>query len=473
MATDKKTAIEALAENVLNTRFDDLDQSTVNNTKDRILDMIGDIIGGSRDPANDALIKLFQRWGGEKEATVLAYGIQMPAPNAAMANCILGRSFDREPLVVIIGRQRLPSHTSGTTVPTAITMGESKGVSGKELITSLVTGDDLAARVFAGTEHAWNRNENRATTVQQSAGFEPWGTITSFGAVAIAGRLLGLNPVQMRNAFGIVINLISGAGGGLNEGATTFKLSQGDSARNGILAAELAKGGWTGIEDALMGRGGYYASFTRGCDHPEVLTDELGKKYHVEVIIKPFPGGRPTHTPITAALALTGKRDINADDIQEVILHISAPMKYGHYMRPYKVGAYPTGDALFSYKFSTASALYRKSATNANYTEEQIRDPRLQALIGKVKFADSTKPGGVELEVRMNNGQVYTEYTTAAIGDLPDPLTGETLNAKFMEQVEFSQTVSEKDAKKIIRMVENLEEIEDIREIVQLAVKRD
>jgi len=471
MITTNKPAIESLVENVISTRFEDLDRNTVDNTKDRILDIIGDTIGGANEPASLALVKIFKRWGGRKEATILGHGIKAPAAQAAMANCILCRSFDREPLVVIVGPQRLPSHTTGTTAPTAITMAEKQGVSGKELITSLVVGDDLAARIFAGTEHAWNRTENRPGTVQQSAGFEPWGTITAFGAAAITGRLLGLNPKQMKNALGIVLNLISGAGNGLNDGATTFKLSQGDSGRNGVLAAELAQAGWIGVEDAIMGRGGYYATFSHGCDHPEVLTQDLGRKYFVEVIIKPFPGGRPTHIPITAALALMSKNKIKTDDIEEVILHLSVPAKYGHYMRPYKVGDYPTGDALFSYRFSTASALYRKSATNANYSEEQIRDPKLQALIVKVKFADSAKPSGVELEVRMKDGRVITEYTPVAIGELPNPLTGDALKAKFMEQVEFSQTVSEKNAKKIIRLVENLEEVENIREIVDLAVK--
>ncbi len=471
MSAENQKAIEALSENVLNTHFEDLSQDIIHNTKDRILDTIGDAIGGARDPASASLTKLFKTWGGKREATILAYGIKVPTPQAAMANCILCRSFDREPLVVIVGHQRLPSHTSGTTIPTAITVGECRGVSGKELITSLVVGDDLAARIYAGTEHSWNRTENRPGIVQQTAGFEPWGTVTSFGAAAITGRLLGLSPVQMRNAFGIVINLISGAGSSLNEGASTFKLSQGDSARNGILAAELAKAGWTGIEDALTGRGGYYATFTRGLDHPEVLTQELGKKYYVEVIIKPYPGGRPTHTPITAALSLVRKHQFNVDNVEEVVLKLSTPMKYGHYMRPYKVGAYPTGDALFSYKFSTASALYRKSATDANYTEEQIRDPRLQTLITKVKFADSDKSAGVELEVKMKDGRVYSEYTAEATGEIPHPLTGETLIAKFMEQVEFSQTVSKKSARQIIQMVDKLEEIDNIQEIVSLAVK--
>jgi 2-methylcitrate dehydratase PrpD len=469
---DEKLAVEELSENVLSTRFENLAPEIIENTKKRILDTIGCIIGGALARDNLALIDLIMDWGGKKEATILGYGVKAPAHIVAMANCILCRSFDWETLVVIVGHQRLPSHTSGTTVPTAISMGESKGISGRELITALVAGDDLAARIFAGTEHAWNRNENRlGGTQERRGGFEPWGTVTSFGAAAIAGRILGLNPFQLKNALGIVINLISGAGSGLNDGATTFKLSQGDSARNGILAANLAKGGWIGIDDPLTGKAGYYATFTSGCDHPEVLTENLGKKYYVEVIHKPYPGGRPTHTPITAAVNLVSKHDINMDDIAEVTLRLSAPMKYGHYMRPYKVGYYPTGDALFSYKFSTASALFRRNAVSKNYTEEFIRDPGLQSLISKVKFADSTRPEGVELELKMKDGKIISEYAAVATGELPNPLSWDELVDKFMAQVEFTRNISESSAKKLIGLAKRLEEVEDIREIVDLAVK--
>lgn len=468
-----RTAIEALAGNVLNTRFEDIDGETVENTKKRILDVIGCAIGGANAPNNSALIRLVKDWGGKKEAVILAHGIRVPACHAAMVNCIMCRSFDWEPLGAIIDGKSYPGHTSGTTVPTAITLGESRGVSGRELITALVAGDDVAERVYAATEHPWNRSlENRMGT-KRGPTFDSWGTMPSFGAAAIAGRLLGLNGLQMRNAFGIVINLISGAGGGLWEGATTFKLSQGSSARSGIFAAELAKGGWTGIKDPLLGRGGYYDCYTPGCDYPEILTRDLGRKYHVELLFKPYPGGRPTHTPIDAALALVRKNDVNVDDIEKVTLRLSPPTRWGHYMKPYKVGDYPTGDALFSYKYSTATALVRKSVKADNFTEESIRDPRVQTLIGKIEFADMDKDDGVELELKMKDGRTLSEYVREATGALPSPLSRDALVAKFMGQVEFSQTVSREDAEKLVELLDKLEEVDNIRKVIKLAVKRD
>ena len=121
--------------------------------------MIGCAIGGAAASGNDALIELIKSWGGKKEAAILGYGIKAPAQDAAWANAILCRSFDWEPLVAIINGKRYPGHVSGTTVATAVTLADSEGVSGKELITALIAGDDVAERIYAAASEPWKMSE--------------------------------------------------------------------------------------------------------------------------------------------------------------------------------------------------------------------------------------------------------------------------------------------------------------------------
>jgi hypothetical protein len=59
-----------------------------------------------------------------------------------------------------------------------------------------------------------------------------------------------------------------------------------------------------------------------------------------------------------------------------------------------------------------------------------------------------------------------------AVGDPSNPLPKEDLIAKFMNQVDFSRKVSRGNAEKIIEMVDKLEKIDNIREIIELAVKK-
>jgi 2-methylcitrate dehydratase PrpD len=468
-----KETIEAICDNILNTRFEDIDRPTVENTKSRIMDVFGDMIGGTMGFGNQALVRMLQNWSGKKEASIIGYGIKVPAANAAMANSIFCRSFDWEPLTVIVSGKRYPSHTSCTTVPTAITMGEALRISGKELITALIVGDDLSARLSGANEHPWNvstQNRLNFNTSASSQSSLSLGTVTSFGATAIAGRLLSLNRKQLVNAFGVVLDATQGNGPGIREGATTYKMNQGTTARNGVVAALLAKGGWYAGDDPLFGGGGCFS--TRGCDHPEVLTRELGKKFYVEIVFKPYPGGSPTHVLIDAALALRKEYNIDTDDIEEIIVHLSEPAKFGHYMRPYKVGDDPTADALFSYRFSSASALYRNGAISKYYTPDYIRDPKLQALIAKVTLGDSNKRGGAELELKMNDGRRLSKYVDRAIGDPTNPLSREFLLEKFSTQVEFSGMVRKKDAVKLVAMIDKLEDVDNVQDLVKLAVKR-
>jgi len=466
-AADGKAITRALADNVLSTRFDDLSAATVANAKDRILDIVGCAIGGARAPGNAGLIELVKHWGGKPEATVLGHGLKAPAHTVAMANSILCRSFDWGVLTLIIDGRRFPTHTSETTVMTALALGESRGVSGRELISALVVGDDLAARIWTASDRP-----QPGQGPGRGPGFEPWGTITTLAAAAIAGRLLGLDGPQLRNAFGIALNMIAGAGSGLWDGATMFKLSQGTSARSGVNAAQLARAGWTGLEDPLFGaHGSYYSSFA-GCEHPERIIEGLGKVYHAEIVFKPYPGGRPTHAPIDAALALARKHEFDADDIEEAVLRTSPPATAAHYAKPYKVGDYPTGDALFSYRYSVASALVRKHARNEDYDEEHIRDPKVQALIARTRLEGLDRPEGVELEVRLKDGRLLREYVPVALGEPSNPLSREGLAAKFMTQVEYSQTVSMSDAEKLLKLLARLEEVDDAGRLVELAVKR-
>ncbi|MBN1188129.1 MAG: MmgE/PrpD family protein [Dehalococcoidales bacterium] len=461
-------AIAALSRNVLNTRFEDIDPVVVDNTRRRVLDMIGCIIGGSNAPGNAVLADMVRDEGGKREATLLGYGYKGPADLVAMVNCIFGRSFDWGPLVIIMDNgQHNASHNSETTVPTAITLGASLGIDGKELIAALVAGDDLVARVQIGAGiHVPGKMP--AGGAKRARVFDEWGTKTTFGAAAIAGRLLGLTEFQMKNTFGIAINMMAGAGGGLMEGAHTFKLSQGTAARSGINAAQLARGGWIGISDPLTS---YYSAFTEGVVHPEMITADLGKKYYVERIFKPWPGGRPTNAATQLAITLAKKYDIHPDDVAEAVYRTSAGMATApHYTKPYKVGYYPTGDALFSFVYAVANGLSTHQSKGENFTEEGIRNPQTQSLIRRVTLANLDRPEGVELEVRMKDGQVYREYLRMALGDPSNPLPREGLIEKFMGQVEFSEKMSRGNGEKIVELVEKLEQVDNVQEIIDLAV---
>jgi 2-methylcitrate dehydratase PrpD len=523
---DGQAVTDALVDNVLHTHFEDIEPEVVDNTKRRVLDMVGDIVGGALCPGNPELAELVGDWGGKQEATILGFGGKGPAHDVAMLNAIFGRSFDRGPLTLIIegdgkpgtiyidGKplRRFANHITESTMPTALAMGESKGISGKELITALVAGDDLAARLHIA-------NDRTPPGQSPSPDLPPApmtrGASTTFGVAAIAGRIIGLNNDQMKHAFSLSMMLGGGgqvmfpaqvptavpktvkqgttgamqaanpgwlgikdpfflaqlAKGGYEETVGT-KMGNGIEARNGINAAQLAKAGWPGVKDPLFGeRGGYYPGLS-SCNRAERITQDLGKKHIVEQVFKPWPGGRPTNAPTEAALAIVSKHEFNTDNIEEVTLFLSPAAAAVHYSKPYIIGDYPTMNALWSFYFAVGSTLYRKSSKIENFTEEKIRDPKLQALIHKVKLGDLDKAEGIELQVKLKDGRTFSEYIARALGEPYRPMPRNVLIAKFMEQIEFSRMVTSKNTEKLITLLERLEEVDDIREITKLAAKR-
>ena len=82
-------------------------------------------------------------------------------------------------------------------------------------------------------------------------GLHPTAVCGVFGATAAAGRLAGLDAGALRSAFGIALSLSAGSMAYLSDGAWTKRFHSGSAAAGGILAAELAAGGFTGPADAF------------------------------------------------------------------------------------------------------------------------------------------------------------------------------------------------------------------------------
>jgi 2-methylcitrate dehydratase PrpD len=457
----KAKPIEELSTNILNTRFENLNEATLENAKNRIIDVLGCAIGGANASGNSALIKLVKEWGGKEEATILAWGGKVPACNAAMVNSIMARSFDFEVVGALVEGEWIGSHISGTTVPTALTMGEAKGIGGKEFITALLVGDDTAARIIA------------------SSGFDPnkaWditGTINNFGATAVAGRLLGLNELQMRNAFGIVINQMAGSMQNCWDGTTTFKMQQGISARNGIFSAQLAKAGWIGPEDALFSKFGYYQIYTDGCTNPEILTKDLGRKYYTEAHFKPYPACGGCHSAIDCALAMVNNNNIEADDIEGIVLYVSQRGVEGFFGQPFRIGYFPHANAAFNFQYNVANALLRKSVKPEHFSGEAIRNPKIEALISKISLTESlgAPVWSARLDIKMKDGREFSEFVdTPKAHPFNSPLSKDEINNKFKSNVDFSQTVTKDNAEKALELLEKLEELDSISKVIDLLV---
>jgi 2-methylcitrate dehydratase PrpD len=460
MSNAKIKSIENLSANVLDTRFENFDPAMLETTKYRIIDSLGCLIGGSGDTGNPELIELLRDEGGKEEATILVHGGKVPVANAAMANSIMTRSFDFEPVSPMVDGVNTPGHISGTTVPTAVSLAEAVNASGREMITALLVGDDVASRILAASGFGF------------TLGWDGVGTVNAFGTTATAGRLLGLDRLQMRNAFGIVLNLIGTTFQTIWDGTVAFKLAQGLSARSGIFSARLARAGWTGPEDALFSKFGYYKMFTEGCQKPEYLSRDLGQLYYADGTIKPYPCCRVTHAAIDCVLDIIRKHGVSADDIETVNLDLAQGGIDHICGSPLKLGTFPHANAAFNYRYAVATAFLFGCVKPEHFTEPAIRNPQAAEFMKKIKLTPSpyVKFEAARVTATLKDGRQFTESCDIARGNPLNPLSREEIIDKFWTNVDFCGRISKQKATELLQMLQNLEELDSVRKLIPLLV---
>ena len=461
MTTANATAIERLAAHAVETTFDRFDAATVAETVRRVIDTLGCTIGGSGDTGNPEIVALMKDQGGKPESTIIIDGTKVPAGSAAFVNCIMTRSFDFEPVSPLVDGVNTPGHISGTTVPTALAMAEAVGASGPEMMTALLVGDDIAARVLAASGFGF------------TLGWDGVGTVNVFGATAIAGRLLGLTKRQMQHAFGLCLQMLGTTFQTIWDGTTAFKLPQGLAGQQGILSAQLAKAGWTGPTDALFSQFGYYNMFTEGCQKPEYLTDKLGEVYYYDGITKPYPACRITHAPIDASLAIIRKHNISAADVKNVNLDLAQggiDHKCGH---PYAPGDNPHGNAAFSFEYTVASAFLNGKVTPQQFSPASLADPKTREFFRKITLTavDDVPFEGARVTVTTNDGQQYTEQVDVASGNpLENPVGMDVVLAKFWNNVDYNGKLGREKATKLLSLLEKLDKLDDVRKLMPFLV---
>ena len=453
--------ITELVRNILRVSFQSFDASVVDRARDRIIDVVGCIIGGANASGNSTLIDLVKGWGGKKEGIILVHGIKVPVHDAAMVNSVMSRSYDFEPAGPLVEGKSTPAHLSGTTVPTAVTVAEERAASGKDLLTALILGDDLASRIIA------------ASNLNIDSGFDCTGTVNAFGATAIAGRLLGLDEQQMTHAFGIVLNQLAGTFQNIFDGAHSFKLPQGLAARAGIFSVALAARGFTGVKDPLLSRYGYFSLYCKSYQL-DVLTRNLGKEFYADNTCKPYPCCRSNHAAIDCVLDLVHAHTIRPEDVDEIIVDITPTARDFAIGQPFKIREVPQIDAAFNLQYNVANALLRKNVKLDHFTEEFIRDPRIMEIVPKIRLTATMpmeKPLGAGVTIKMKQGREYEKTVDMPKGNgVLTPLTPAEKRAKFFDNVAFSKTISPDKAEKALNLLERIEEVDNVAKVIRLLV---
>jgi len=449
---------QTLADYVLNTRYEELPAEPIAIAKHLTLTVAGTAIAGAKAEGCEALVNQVLRWGGSKEATILLHGGKVPAHNAAFVNTVMARALD------YCDGMTPGLHVAASSIPTALAAAElAGGCSGKEFITALVAGMEVASRL---------------NSVSVYDGFDPTGVCGIFATTAIAGRILGLDSRQMVNALALAFNRAGGSMQSNIDGSLAVRVIQGFSSQTGIMSAQLARAGITGPRNFIEGIYGYFHLYAKDRVDRESLTGELGKRFDLEkLLFKKYPSCGGTLAPTDAVLALVEGKNLAPQDVARVDVTVS-PHVYKLVGQPFQVGDNPKVNAQFNIRYCVANALLTKSSKLRHFDEAHIRDPKIMELAKLVHVspdesldnpANAKFSIGARVKVTTRAGQEFHQSADVPRGDPGNPMSPQEHLEHFRDCVDYAgHPLPARNIEKILSIVGRFEDTENVLSLVPL-----
>ncbi|MHB8091577.1 MAG: MmgE/PrpD family protein [Syntrophales bacterium] len=431
-------------------RFEELSGAHIANMKGYILDWLGSAHAGGELPSVRMIRKVAGSLGGHPESTSI--------PDAKKTSCLLAALVNGASSHVLemddLHRESI-LHPACVILPVVLALGERQHASGQELIVAASVGYEIGIRVAlaVGTDH-----------------YNYWHTTSTcgtYGAAAAAAKLLSLNEEQFVWAMGSAGTQAAGLWEFLADNAMSKQLHAGKAALNGMLAALLAKEGFTGARKILEGGKGFFVATSKNFAVNK-CTDGLGEVFHSDRnSLKYYASCGHTHSAIDAVLQATQGRTFKPSEVEAVRVRVyQAAIDLLGEIEPKSPYL-----AKFNLPFCIATALAYGHVRLGDFTEERLGDADLQALMAKVSF--TVDPGltkvyprkwPASVTIALADGRQLGAENEYPKGDPENPLTASELIAKFKSLTDG--ILSEKQADRIADRVMNMEKIADANELL-------
>jgi len=448
-----------MAEFAINLKFEDIPKDAVHEAKRFLLDSVGCALAAVSNEDMQAMYRFTEKLGGTPEATVIGNGLRTNAPNAALMNCLLTRALDYNDIYW----EQDPSHPSDI-IGAALAAAEVNGKSGRDALVAILIAYELEMRWCHAAEPG-----------VREVGWHH-ATLTQFVSPLVAGRMYDLDVNQMAAAVGI-----SGSShftlGGVVAGHLTNMKNTADplAAQAGVIAALMAREGYEGPVEVMEGKEGLFEVLNNVEWRPDWLLKNLGTEFMItQCSYKAFPTEALTHQPISAALQVCREHNISAEDVAEILVEtttrgadiLSDPSKFAPKTKE-------TAD--HSLPYVIAAAVADGNVLPNSFSDEKLRDPRIWALLGKIKVVadpqiDALFPGvkRARVSITTTEGATHTAQVDHAKGSPQNPLSDDEVVAKFRANATGVLAKDRQDA--IIEATWNFEEVEDLGEYMRLLV---
>lgn len=423
--------------------------------KTAFLDYLGVAVAGSKEPVSKLITGYISGLECVPKAVVIAQGFRTACGEAALANATMGHALDYDDVSDTIG-----GHPSVVILPAVLAVGQGINASGEQVLEAYIIGFEVEAKLakLVNFEH-------------YEKGWHPTATLGVFGATAACAKLMKLDEEEAAMALGIAASLASGIKE--NFGSMSKPLQAGIASRNGVMAAALAKQGFTAQKSALDGKQGFFNVYNGpGKYRMENIEEMLGNPWDLVspgLAIKQYPCCGSTHPAIDAITYLVNTFDLLPEEIEKIRVAIH-PRRLAHTNRPQPQTIL---EAKFSVQYVAAIAAMKRWVSLDDLSADSLQTRETQKMLGKIEaIALPQEKWGpehfaAEVDINCKDGRHLHHRVEKAKGRGPQlALSEKELERKYYSCVR--QVLPLETAQKCYAMAKEFEQLTDVGVLMDL-----
>ncbi len=395
----------------------DNDEGAAQAARYNFLDTVGCTIAGTVTGQFELARQYADKYNGVKESMVLGSAAMTEAGHAALAHSVAAHACDYDDMCVCLN-----GHPGAVIVPVVLALADRLDKTGREMLTAYMAGVEVSAafgRMFHEGNYAKAWNQTTALGIM--------------GAVAAAGKIMGLSRDEMTHAFGITIGEASG--NKANFGTTTKDLTVGMTALKAIKCAEFAKLGFTANRSVIEGNNGLFESLgNQISSRPfwDMMKHPVSVFLSPGLVIKPYPTCRGNHNVIDILVRILKENALKPEDIRTVNCKVqNTVIDTERYPEP-KSGA----EGKFCIAYCAALCILNGRLDIMDFQVTEISDPAVLEQMAKVRVTlDPTivqARFGAEVTVETTAGQSFRSFSYYAKGDPLNPMSLDEIESKFI-----------------------------------------
>jgi len=429
-----RTITEAISDLICG-KHNEISESVLDRAVVAFVDTIGVALAGASEPAVEIAARFAGTQfaaGGAAATSVVETSQRLSACGAAFVNAIAAHALDYDDV-----SSTVEGHPSALLVPVLLACSEGGSATGRDVLEAYLIGLQVSSSIGAGFD----------MRAAYAHGWHTTSVLGLLGAAAAVARLRGLEPPQVRTAIGIAGSVAAGSRASF--GTMVKPLHVGVAAVQAIMAAELARSGYSANPDIVGAPLGFLALHVGDVIDQSAIEHALARPVGAvvaDVDMKRYPCCYHSHRMIDAALTLRSRLvvangshvDVLDVDVVEQVRITTAPGGTAALLFHRPVSA---TEAKFSAEYTVSAALLDGAISSATFEESAIAREAVRALMSRTEVGEQDVPpigsrawedSYAVVQVVMRDGSRVAERVDLPKGGHLNPLSASQLEEKFL-----------------------------------------